>query len=458
MIQKCPKCGTWAEGKTVIIKQHGDVVLHCICSPFWSVSLKLSSFQCEKCGNKWEVNENQINESNKEVETRSLRETLREISCNPVKERTQLNSLIGTVKQKINEGGSKNIILQLLNILAVASCYANDYITAESCINESLEICDNPNSHVVRGIIKYRSNKYSDPLQLYSILSDLVSVSLEERDENGYFPESYIRKIYDDVLEAYANGFMNIKPLQRKFVVLKDKIDRVSEEIKVLPISANVPGMLFSDGRPCADKLYIQHPLKSNKYFPVEEYDFDIFKDKLYEFKWIMESLGAKHIEITDRNENSDRHSLQKGREYDLEGGVKGFKGKGSYGNESDSGAYESLYQDLQESNDFTISGKPALPPEEDLVWYQKNEEWQRQVKSRLAGRLVHHSFKFSTESSESLSEREKNKIEAEMRYLTCSGKVSYEGSDQFSFKKSDAHNWSVDVEFFPLSAYNKFS
>jgi hypothetical protein len=321
-----------------------------------------------------------------------------------------------------------------------------------------LELSDDPNSHVVRGIIRYRSNKYSDSLQLYSILGDFVGVSSEDSGENGYFPGSYIRETYNDILEAYADGFMNIKPLQRKFVVLKDEIDHVTEEIKVLPISAKVPGMLFPAGHPRADELYVQHPLKPNKYIPVENYDYEIFRDKLYEFKWIMENLGAKHIEFTDSNENSDEYSQQQEREYGLEVGVKGFKGKGSYGNESDSDMYATLRRKLQESNDFAISGKPALPPEEDLVWYQKNEEWQRQAKSRLEGRLVRHSFKFSTESSESLSEREKNKIEVEMSYLAYSGKGSYEGSDKFSFKNSVAHNWSVDVEFFPMSAYNKFS
>lgn len=497
MIQKCPKCGTWVEGEKEKKKDLADrakgfvdsvkdgTIVRKIPSILTTGIFETAiadvlpsvidgdaySFQCHKCGNKWSSGErcDKTDEYNKEV-VESYIETLQKISSNPRNESANLGYLIGAVKQKINEENPINRKIQLLNVLAVASCYDNDYFTAEDSINKSLKLSDNKYSRIIRGIIKYRSNEHHDSLQLYSILSDLVGINSEDRNEtlyytgvqlgqfedsskNYYFPERYVHDVYNEVVDAYANGFLSINPLQRRFVVLKDNIDRVCENIKVLPIAALPKGLLLT-GHPRTDELYVQHPLKPNMYIPEESYDYEIFRDELYEFRWIMENLGAKHIEFTDNNEESEKNSSSREQDYGLGGRYEEFSAEGSYGNGRSSNSYDKLRQELQGSCDFSIGGKPALPSEEGLVWYQRNEEWQRQAKSRLEGRLIRHSFKFSTTSIERLSKSESDSIEVEMNYLVYSVKASYESRRQSYFKKSHTHNWSVDVEFYPLSEY----
>ena len=82
--------------------------------------------------------------------------------------------------------------------------------------------------------------------------------------------------------------------------------------------------------------------------------------------------------------------------------------------------------------------------------------QWHRNCESRKAGRLSQASFKLSTNNISATNEHGRKKIEADLNILLFKANGSYENDRQVSLYKEEDHNWSVEVEFYPLNEYGK--
>lgn len=253
-----------------------------------------------------------------------------------------------------------------------------------------------------------------------------------------------------------TNNFMSLPYLKRKHVFVCEEVGDVPASFRVLPI-ANVPsGMIFPTGHPIVNTLYVCHPYRTDYYFPYETYEIYLLRDELREFKKIMKKLGAKHIDSSDVFNHVEEN--KKTISDILEGSVDNLKYQiqGSYEKDVISEAEKVIRNELEESWDGLLTNdKPKLP--ENLVWYYHREEWKDECENRLEGRTIRYSFTISVLSSELTNEQEREQINAELKVLhSASVNGSYKNSKSFSLRRKSEMTWRVNVEFYPLSDYEK--
>ena len=61
----------------------------------------------------------------------------------------------------------------------------------------------------------------------------------------------------------------------------------------------------FPIGHPIADQLYVAHPYISGRYIPFEDYDLTFLEDRLREFCWLAQCLGATEVTIESEKDKS---------------------------------------------------------------------------------------------------------------------------------------------------------
>ena len=340
----------------------------------------------------------------------------------------------------------------LYDTIAAAYQLIGDKNSALKAANSSLALFEDDNTRVLKGVIMGIGRNAQDT---YAAMQEVIHFKSEERTESPFLSTSQIEEEFSLLQSSFAQNFLSLPLQQRKHLVVCDELTYLPHSFRVLPIAEIPTDVKFPTGHPVSNTLYVCHPYRTDYYIPYETYEVEILRDEIEEFRTIMDHLGAKHIDYSDIFENGEERNAQHKRE--IHGGVDyagQYSAHGSYDAEESSDISRKLRSSLEGSEDFLLAGKPTIP--RDLVWYGHRMEWQRKCESRLAGRLVHSEFTISTSSSEMTTESERKKIEADLKILFASVEGGTEGSKSQMLKKEKERTWKVNVEFYPLSDYEK--
>ena len=340
----------------------------------------------------------------------------------------------------------------LYNTIAAAYQLIGDKNSALKAVNSSLALSEDDNTRVLKGVIMGKGRNVQDT---YAAMQEVIHFKSEDFTESPFLSTSQIEEEFSLLQSSYAQNFLSLSLQQRKHLVVCDELTYLPNSFRVLPIAEIPTDVKFPSSHPVSNTLYVWHPYRTDYYIPYEAYEVEILRDEIEEFNTIMDHLGAKHIDYSDIFENGEESNTQHKREIHGGGDYAGQYGShGSYDAEENSDISRKLRSSLEGSEDFLLAGKPTIP--RDLVWYGHRMEWQRKCESRLAGRLVHSEFTISTSSSEMTTELERKKIEADLNILLAKAEGGTEGSKSLALKREKERTWKVNVEFYPLSDYEK--
>jgi hypothetical protein len=498
MIQRCPECGQWCEvekedfldrasrgfnsaaegarsvgasigslfgkkGEKVGAILGGDAAgrsgLRILNATAESLFGDAFHFICPECGHEWSTDDpedDQTEEYNAWLAKQKRKEYVIEL-------RNKYPSLINASQQEkqeyvkelqhelADESNTDDQTATLYGTIAAAYQLIGDRNSALKAVNASLALSEDDNTRVLKGIIMGQGRNAQDT---YSAMQEVIHYK-SPGAKSPFLSTPQIEEEFSMLQNTFSQNFLSLKLQQRKHLVICDELTYLPQSFRVLPIAEIPTDVKFPAGHPVINTLYVCHPYRDDYYIPYESYEVEILRDEIDEFRTIMDHLGAKHIDYSDIFENGEDCSAQKKRDIHGGGDYAGqYSAHGTYESEDGSDITKKLRNAIEGSEDFLLAGKPALPP--DLVWYSHRLEWQRKCESRLAGRLVHSEFTISTSSSEMTTESERKKIEADLKILLASVEGGTEGSKSNMLKKEKERTWKVNVEFYPLSDYDK--
>ena len=411
------------------------------------------NFKCPFCGHEWSVyNDIDNKEEDKKKEVEEIINGLIE-KWNDCETEDNYQAILKEVEKTLENYKPENTqASQLYELMSCAYYITNNKDKALENVNKSLEINpENPSVLALRGLYKWINSEPEFDTETYSdILKDFSNFYKDGIDIN-YINADHLKTEFNSLIENYINYFKEIPPFQRKFVFFKDKIDAVADNIKVLPLDKKIPGIFFPASHPRINTLYLLHPLKKDTYLPVNNFEYELFRDQLLEFARIMESLGAKKISyniIEEKNSTQEGHN---NNEYEADVNIKGVQVSGKLDMESDRLQMKKLRNEFESVSTYFDTQNIEMPDLSSLVWYHYNKDWQYKVESRISGRKKQESFLVSTFSEDFLDRYDKKEIELEVKYLLNSGRGKVKTSKEFKFRNQLFQQWRIDVEFYPI-------
>ncbi len=289
------------------------------------------------------------------------------------------------------------------------------------------------------------------------------------------------KKDLDKVYSDFIQKLPEIDYSERKLIFIENGLPEFKVDT-ILPLDiSNMGSIKFPPSHPKKGELYIGHPFKNDTYYPVEDYENQLFQSQVMELNHLLQCLGATAIKsenakiVTDNGAVSmSSNSKSNGEsEHSMDGKAKIHDVDASTQNKSnveiqDDKKYCSS-SDQQKSmtteQHFNPKIKPYIP--DDLVWYHHNDTWQSLAKQRLQGGLLMHEMTISTKNLSIINENERNKINEDFKKLVSagysnllvSGKLSASTNTQtertsdvsYAISKSEHFEQKIQIEFAPI-------
>ena len=351
----------------------------------------------------------------------------------------------------------------------------NDYIkSADSALrsyNEGLKYCDEGSPIYVwlhdgiRKSLESAGNQAADKNNLVGELRKeafLVSkYATDQTYDDGALLKTEATDGFISSDRAFCESFCSQSYHDRKVLLVVDKYTNLNLSSVAVVKKSDIPltGIIFPAGHPLERQLYVGHPYLPKKYLPLEEHQLVFIEDKIREFCWLMQCLGATRITITAKNEseqnesNSIRKNISIGiRKNNLDKVSEYIPNiNGSSEKQSDTSLTEQISKAINLNQSFHPTRRPYIP--EDLVWLQGEPSWQRLCKQRVQGALLHATETIETQKSCMINSAELLKIKGELKSLfDLSGNWSQEMDKKLQQK--DNAILSFEVDFAPLSQF----
>ena len=289
-----------------------------------------------------------------------------------------------------------------------------------------------------------KSNNFYKVAQIYEELEELKKGDLEAFSKYNKEREENYKK--------YVNNF-KILPLQDRNIITISNTDKLfkSDHITLLNIG-QLPAINFPMSHPKVNQTYIVHPYKTHSYLPIENYDYELLNDRLNEFFYILQCLGATSITfetIEEENKEEKNHSNLK-----AEAEAKTKIAGGKVGVEYDSLMNSSLrnYLKMERTQTFDPEKRPYIP--KDVVWFPNEFSWQRLAQQRLNGNFLSHNEVLSSSQTQTLSSSEIVDVNAELKMLFTSVKAGVHYQEEKEIKQNRDFSCRISVKFKPMNEF----
>lgn len=251
-----------------------------------------------------------------------------------------------------------------------------------------------------------KNNNFYKAAQAYDSLKSLDKGNLESFSQYGREKQNNYNN--------YLTHFEELSLQDRNIITISntDKLFK-SDHITLLNIG-QLPAINFPMSHPKVNQTYIAHPYKTDSYLPIENYDYELLNDRLNEFFYILQCLGATSITfetIEEENKEEKNHSNLKA-EVEAKAKIAG----GKVGMEYDSLMNSSLrnYLKTERTQTFDPEKRPYIP--KDVVWFPNEFSWQRLAQQRLNGNFLSHDEVLSSSQTQRLDRNEILDVNAELK------------------------------------------
>ena len=205
-------------------------------------------------------------------------------------------------------------------------------------------------------------------------------------------------------------------------------------------------------GHPQPNSLYYAHPTRKGLYLPLESADEELFMDKVKDFQRLVQGLGATEIIFRSVKGHSDFESSDKALDVELNGGYNGVEGSIGYGNKRNHSEKNAQKHEQQRVQRFNPTKQPYIP--DDVVWLAVDPEWQRLVKMRIEGNMLHHRLRISSKKTMSVSDSRMDSVKAAFKTFVANGNVAFTSQMEKTFSREEEKEWEISVTFKSLREF----
>lgn len=205
-------------------------------------------------------------------------------------------------------------------------------------------------------------------------------------------------------------------------------------------------GLSFPMGHPVEGCVYLAHPTRNNHYLPAVKYDEAIFLEKVNEYCYLLQCLGAKEIKIQKIAGKSLEEMNESKANADASFGRKSFGIDGNVDYRSQNNSNSSDNYEFRSRMVFNPSEKPYVP--NDLNWLAVDSKWNRLINNRLNGSLMHYVEEISTSEDKLLSNTEELSVDLEIKALISKFKGHINIASSVTSSSKQTTTWRIEVNF----------
>lgn len=283
---------------------------------------------------------------------------------------------------------------------------------------------------------------YNDAYQIASDYQDLSKNSSKD-----------FSKERNDNYNTYIANFNKIDYNKRRIITTSKTSQLFKRDYITLLNIDNLPDIKLPITHPKLDHTYICHPYKTDTYLPIEEYDYELLHDRINEFCYLLQCLGATSISIENVKGESSDASSHANIQCNAEGKYKIISAKANAEFDGRERNFSQSTLKIGRNQHFNPTKKPFVP--EDLVWFPHQVAWQRLVQQRMNGNLLNHSEYLSSSEQKIISNSEMVKINGELDALFASIKGGVEFNMEHNIENNNDMEWRVNVTFKPMEEFN---
>lgn len=380
--------------------------------------------------------------------------------------------------------GFTNVAFIAPNPLEIAE--KNKYEYALKLIDFYIGIKPTIENYICRALIYYyKTEKTSKNIEELQKVLSLIEIALEENKEcwklhkykgqilelmekiiasrNAYM-ESLVKAPKDQKYELqkkiteleeantdlWDNYVLKVPYKERKYIMLVEdsKIKNCAVSGITIFNSSNVPNCInFYENMPLNNELYVGHPYNPSVYIPYNQAEDILFQDKIQEFCYILQQLGAEEITITSLKGRKINETNNKKEE--LEVAVNA----GRFGNASlniDSSTSNLMDRISHEQYDVKYVYDPIDMPKvpSETIWYQNQSKWQSIALSRIEGNTLERTECISSKSISFTSSSEKEDIKAKLKVLMANIEGRSYEEEEKQLREETETIWRVSVKF----------
>ncbi len=298
--------------------------------------------------------------------------------------------------------------------------------------------------HKYKGHILELMGKITDSRNTY------MKSLAEAPEEQKYELQNRITKLEEANADLWDNYILRVPYKERKYIMLVEdsKIKKCAVSGITIFNSSNVPNCInFYDNMPLNNELYVGHPYNPSVYIPYNQAEDILFQDKIQEFCYILQQLGAEEITITSLKGQKINETNNKKEELELAANA------GRFGNASlniDSSTSNLMDRTSHEQYDVKYVYDPIDMPKvpSETIWYQNQPKWQRIVQSRIDGNTLEWTECISSKLKFFTSSSEKEDIKAKLKVLMANIEGRSYEEEEKQLKEETETIWRVSVKF----------
>lgn len=331
----------------------------------------------------------------------------------------------------IKSNDNKNLLQEALTEIEKTIDYCKDH---EECWK----------LHKYKGHILELMGKITDSRNAY------MKSLAEAPEEQKYELQNRTTKLEEANADLWDNYILRVPYKERKYIMLVEdsKIKNCAVSGITIFNSSNVPNCInFYDNMPLNNELYVGHPYNPSVYIPYNQAEDILFQDKIQEFCYILQQLGAEEITITSLKGRKVNEINNKKEEVEVAANA------GRFGNASlniDSSTSNLMDSTSHEQYDVKYVYDPIDMPKvpSETIWYQNQPKWQRIVQSRIDGNTLEWTECISSKLKFFTSSSEKEDIKAKLKVLMANIEGRSYEEEEKQLKEETETIWRVSVKF----------
>lgn len=221
--------------------------------------------------------------------------------------------------------------------------------------------------------------------------------------------------------------------------------------LQKLPHGYFVPENAITPG-----EIYVSHPSEPTKFFSLETYRIKVLEDELNDLKLFLQKLGASSIEIIGMTDKEIENANQSKTSDSAKGGNAAVKASVDLYSEREDNEYRRVRNRFKAKVKGELQEYPILDIRLFNKWKDVNPEWERILELRDSG-TFEYSFCIETEAITDSKKMELDKVCASYSEFGTSVNNDYAKETISKLKESKRMRFTVEVVFFPKSAYSNY-
>ena len=298
-------------------------------------------------------------------------------------------------------------------------------------------------------VYRVKGNGYESAYS-YDKLANFYKENSKQNRELLTFCESEKEKSYNN----FITDFHKVNYQDRKIITVSKTESLFKSNHLTLLNMGNLPKINFPITHPKIDHTYVCHPYKTDSYLPIENYDYELLNDRINEYCYLLQCLGATSITIENSRGESRDTQTHRNTKWEGEASLRVNSVKFNSENDRRTGDLSKSTLKIGRNQSFNPTKKPFVP--ENLVWLANEIGWQRLIDQRMSGNILNHSEYMSSTQSQVLTNSEISDINAELNLLFASIKGGRRKESEQKIETNKEVEWKIDVVFKPMEAFDK--